>query len=91
MKKTERGFSIKEFEDSYGEMCSLQKSSSVDDKIWFGIDNPKLTIFADSSKGKYAIVDMPDNFMVNSRMHLTRKQVKKLLPYLENFVKTGDL
>ena len=26
-----------------------------------------------------------------SRMHLTRKQVKVLLPFLERFVKTGDL
>lgn len=25
------------------------------------------------------------------RMHLTQTQVKELLPYLENFVKTGEL
>ena len=32
-----------------------------------------------------------DNGDHNDRMHLTRKQVKKLLPFLKKFAKTGDL
>lgn len=40
--KTERGFSISEFKDSYGEDCSLQKSSSVEDKIWLGVNGARM-------------------------------------------------
>lgn len=91
-KKTERGFSYSEFKDSYGQKCVLQKSSSaIEDKIWFGISNPKLTVFQDNKKGNYIVSDMPDNFSVNSKMHLTRDQVKNLLPYLQKFVETGEL
>lgn len=28
---------------------------------------------------------------VNQRMHLSQKMVKELLPFLRNFVKTGDI
>lgn len=89
--KTQRGFEISEFTDSYGEQCSLQKSSSVAEKIWLGIDNPKLTVFEDEQKGKYSIIDMPKNYSVSTRMHLDKEQVAELLPYLERFVKTGNL
>lgn len=89
---TQRGFDIAEFTDSYGEICSLQKSSSaMVDKIWLGISKPKLTVFENESKGKYIITDMPENFSVNARMHLTREQVAELLPYLQKFVETGEL
>lgn len=88
--KTERGFNIIEFIDKYGEKCSLQKSSlATEDCIWLGIDNPKLTIFEDENMGKYVVTEMPKTFSVSSRMHLTREQVAELLPYLEEFVKTG--
>lgn len=63
----------------------------MEDKVWLGIDNPKLTIFADESMGKYEVVDMPKLYMVDSRMHLTRFQVLQLLPALTNFVHTGNL
>lgn len=92
VKKTERGFDITNFTDSYGETCSLQKSSTAFvDKIWLGISNPKLTVFENESKGKYIVTDMPKNFSVNARMHLTREQVSELLPYLQKFVETGEL
>uniref|UniRef100_A0A6M3M2E1 Uncharacterized protein n=1 Tax=viral metagenome TaxID=1070528 RepID=A0A6M3M2E1_9ZZZZ len=90
--KTKRGFDISEFTDSYGEKCSLQKSSSAtENKIWLGIDNPKLTVFENEKMGKYLVTEMPKHFLVNSRMHLTREQVAELLPYLKRFVETGDL
>lgn len=92
LKTTSRGFDIASFTDSYGEVCSLQKSSSaMEDKIWLGISEPKLTVFEDDNKGKYIITDMPKNFSVSARMHLTRKQVAELLPYLQRFVETGEL
>lgn len=92
LKQTNRGFDITEFTDKYGEKCSLQKSSlATEDCIWLGISKPKLTVFENSSKGNYLVVDMPDNMSVSSRMHLTRDMVKELLPYLQNFVETGEL
>ena len=92
MEKTERGFSINEFTDSYGESCSIQKSSAaMEDLIWLGIDNPKLTIFEDENMGKYLITDMPKTFSVSTRMHLNQEQVKYLLPMLQKFVETGEL
>ena len=91
-KKTQRGFSYSEFKDSYGLECSIQKSSSaMDDYIWFGIDKPLLTIFEDENMGKYIKTTMPKTFMVDSRMHLNREQVKELLPILQHFVNTGEL
>jgi len=89
---TQRGFSLAKFTDRYGNQCSIQKSSlATEDAIWFGIDNPKLTIFENASKGKYIITDMPANFDVDSRMHLTQDQVKALLPLLQKFAETGEL
>lgn len=92
MEKTQRGFSIHEFTDGYGESCSLQKSSSaMEDMIWLGVDKPQLTVFENESMGKYLVTDMPKNFSVSSRMHLTQEQVKELLPMLQNFAETGEL
>lgn len=92
VKATERGFAIGNFTDSYGEKCSIQKSSAAsNDFIWLGIDNPKLTVFENSQKGKYIVTEMPELFDVSARMHLSRSQVEALLPILERFVKTGDI
>ena len=92
IKHTQRGFAHMEFEDLYGEGCSIQKSSlATDDAIWFGIDEPKLTVFEDENMGKYIVSQMPKHFMVSSRMHLNRDQVKELLPILQHFVETGEL
>jgi hypothetical protein len=78
MDKTARGFDITEFLDCYGNKCSLQKSSiATQDCIWFGVDDPK----------PKRCVEFPKD----TWMHLTRDQVKELLPYLKNFVKTGEL
>jgi len=92
MEKTNRGFDYLNFTDHYGIACSLQKSSiATIDAIWLGINKPKLTVFENTSKGKYLNIDMPENFDVSSRMHLTREQVKELLPILQKFVDTGEL
>jgi hypothetical protein len=92
LETTQRGFSIGKFKDRYGNQCSIQKSSlAEEDAIWFGIDKPKLTIFENASKGKYIVTEMPANFDVDSRMHLTQDQVKELLPILTKFAETGEL
>ena len=92
MIKTEREFRYSKFIDLYGEICSIQKSSvATDVAIWLGIDRPKLTIFENVEMGKCLVTEIPENWMVNSRMHLSREQVAELLPILQKFVETGDL
>ncbi len=90
VKHTERGFAIVNFIDDNGVSCSLQKSSStMKDKIWLGCNDaePKVLIHGEGWKS----VEMPEGYIANTRMHLTRKQVALLLPHLERFVDTGDL
>lgn len=92
IEQTQRGFDITKFTDRYGAQCSLQKSSiATEDCIWLGIDNPKLTVFENKNKGRYIITEMPDNFDVNARMHLTREMVQEMLPYLQKFAESGEL
>lgn len=101
IKKTERGFKIGEFTDRYGSKCSIQKSSlATEHAIWFGVDEPnpqimvsdahKLGIATPSNNG-WVKYDIPKEVLLSTRMHLTIKQVKELLPILQNFVKTGEL
>jgi hypothetical protein len=92
--KTKRGFDITEFTDSYGAKCSLQKSSSaMEDKIWFGANEIGLKHF--KAYEGWTDVElthtMEEHYVANNRMHLTRKMVKDLLPYLIRFADTGDL
>lgn len=93
--KTERGFSIANFIDRYGEKCSLQKSSlATEDCIWFGLDDATPQIMAskiiDGGTG-WAKYPLPDDVHIGTRMHLTQDMVKMLLPYLQKFAETGEL
>jgi hypothetical protein len=99
--QTQRGFSKGSFTDYNSINCSIQESSlATDDCIWLGIDVPRLTVFEDTNMGsakhslvesKYIETDLPKNWSVDSRMHLTRQQVSDLLPLLQRFVDTGSL
>ena len=92
LERNNRGFENGKFVDVYNNQCSIQKSSSaMDDYIWLGIDNPKLTVFKDESMGQYLETTLPKTWMVDSRMHLSREQVAELLPILQKFVETGEL
>lgn len=106
IKKTIRGFDLIEFKDNYGVKCSLQKSSAAtDDYIWLGVDEPEIKEFweqgipADKNltckwedRPLESLKQCETNSMhIFSRMHLNRKKVKELLPYLQKFVETGNL
>ena len=92
LEENQRGFLNGKFKDNYNNECSIQKSSSaMEDCIWLGIDKPKLVVFEDDSMDKYIETTVPKNWMINSRMHLTRDQVAELLPHLQRFVETGEL
>lgn len=99
--KTNRGFTLGEFEDRYGAKCSIQKSSlATEDAIWFGVDDADPQIMCSDARRlglpgscvtgwqKYQI---PDAVHLTTRMHLTRDQVRSLLPVLAHFVETGEL
>jgi len=81
---TQRGFLKAEFKDYYGDDCSIQMSSLADrEAIWLGRDGGTHYLGTQVvEKGDYTCA---------ARMHLTRKQVKELLPVLQFFVDNGSL
>jgi hypothetical protein len=88
IKKTNRGFDFTEFKDRNDNECSLQKSSiATEDCIWLGVSDPKVQVCDNGWRD----VELPEGTLISSRMHLTREQVKELLPYLQKFVETGEL
>jgi hypothetical protein len=81
IKKTERGFALGEFDDAYGKKCSIQKSSLAStDAIWLGVNNTGPLM----GESKNQDVE-------HGRMHLTKKEVRSLLPVLKRFVETGEI
>jgi hypothetical protein len=82
-RKTQRGFQIVEFDDYYGQKCSLQESSMVEPAaIWLGVDNTGAQITGPNGEC---------NESVGARMHLSIEQVKQLLVYLNTFVENDAL
>lgn len=99
--KTDRGFDYSEFKDRYGQMCSIQKSSSAtEDSIWFGVNDADPKIMASDAR-KMGIPTpvqvgwipfaIPKEVLLSTRMHLNQAQVKELLPILQHFAETGEL
>lgn len=98
---TNRGFSLITFTDQYGTACSLQKSSlATEDAIWFGPDKADPMVLHGDAKSVgvdtsatsgWVPYPVPDCVQMTTRMHLTRDQVKELLPYLQHFADTGEL
>lgn len=88
--KTNRGFTLLEFEDRYGVKCSLQKSSlATEDAIWFGCNDADPRVMLPGTG--WTPIKMPTEYAANTRMHLTQEQVRTLLPYLQRFAETGEL
>jgi hypothetical protein len=88
--QTQRGFNIITFKDRYGIDCSLQESSLATEAcIWLGCNdaNPRFLV---PNKG-WKSVKMPNEYVADTRMHLTRDMVKELIPYLQAFVVNGLL
>jgi len=82
---TARGFCVGEFRDFYEQDCSIQRSSiATEDCIWFGVDNGL-------EHGGPIKRNGSEYAPLNARMHLSREQVKALLPTLRHFAKTGRL
>ncbi len=87
---TARGFALGEFIDGNGVPCSIQKSSAAcRDMLWLGADEIGLKQLR-PGRGGWVDIPTPDH-QANTRMHLTRENVKALLPLLRHFARTGDL
>jgi hypothetical protein len=93
--KTARGFSCLTFADRNGEACSLQESSlATEPAIWLGVDDARPMILASTLRSDltgWVNFPIPDDVSFTTRMHLTQDQVAALLPYLHQFVETGEL
>jgi hypothetical protein len=85
---TERGFPLIEFEDSYDKSCHLQISSIASyEAIWLGLDDAEPVKLVQGEGWKD--VELPKDVFINTAMHLSRDQVRKLLPYLQEFAANG--
>lgn len=93
--KTNRGFGLYEFKDSKGIRCSVQESSSATERaIWLGCDDADPQYFVPYGNPSWRPLKMPDEaeyWSFNTRMHLNKKQLKKLIPILQKFVETDYL
>lgn len=99
--KTDRGFLVLRFTDRYGVSCSLQQSSlATESAVWFGPDKAEPRVLASQAavlgvqtteNTGWVPYPIPETVQMNTRMHLTRKQVAELLPHLQRFVDTGEL
>lgn len=106
--KTERGFEVNHFKDTYGFDCSIQDSSlATDDRIWLGVHNAPIKIMKkdiadwrmcdiipdDGMTNEYGwcTVKLPVTALVESRMHLNRKQARELAEELLYFADNGHI
>ena len=100
-KYTDRGFGYTEFDDLYGHKCSIQESSiATVEAIWFGVDDAEPKIMASDANNfgveteetcGWVTYPIPEEVLISTRMHLSKEQVKNLIPVLEHFVQTGEL
>ena len=93
--KTHRGFALITFQDLYDTPCNIQKSSlAFDDAIWIGCEgrvHQRKKWNKEHTSFDWATWNTPENVSLNTRMHLTRKQVFQLLPILLKFILTGRI
>lgn len=103
--KTNRGFEYEPFTDTYGNECSIQESSNATKPcVWLGIAHPKVRMLAADilaagwservtydDDGIWGTLHIPEEALIESRMHLDRKQAGALAKILTHFAKTGSL
>lgn len=91
----DRGFLTGTFIDNYGKECSIQESSACASNgdegwyIWLGMNNPD--IHKGIRHGAGEKIELGEEYDVFSRMHLSQKKVKEMIPHLMYFVETGSL
>jgi hypothetical protein len=99
--KTKRGFEIVNFNDANGVDCSLQQSSKIGRQegalenpgssfLWLGCNdaNPMHLVLDDHPS--WRPVEMPAEYIANTRMHLNPDQVRMLIANLQSWLDTGS-
>lgn len=101
LEKTQRGFVVGYFKDTYGEECSIQESSAVaiqggegasgEWKLWLGRDEVRPKVFRPGCG--WSDVELPGDgkLLLSGRMHLSQTQAAELIPLLQHFVEHGEL
>lgn len=88
---TPRGFAVFGFCDGNGEKAVIQQSSAAEaPHLWIGPDELRLKRFVPGRS--WSDCPLPEGDVIgNERLHLTRENVRELLPILQRFVETGDI
>ena len=98
--QTNRGFNLLNFNDRFGQKCSMQQSSlATEDCIWLGVDDVDPVIMASDAKrlgirttenNGWCPYPIPKEVLLHTRMELTEDQVRSLIQHLQNWLKTGN-
>lgn len=106
VKHTARGFELIEFTDRSDQKCSLQVSSLADyvtpgtSALWFGVDDPNPLVPAQTAHlvgVKTSVVTgwvpypIPEDVLISTRAHLSRKQVEALIRHLQAWLNKDTL
>jgi hypothetical protein len=97
---TARDFGVVTFTDHNGVECSIQQSSAIgpsndamdrpgSSMIWLGCNeaDPQYLV-----RGKgWMPVQMPKQYIANTRMHLERSHVEELIKVLQTWLDTGEV
>jgi hypothetical protein len=91
LKRLVRDLLGSEFTDRNGVTCSIQESSAATEALlWLGCNEPNPQIFPGNGTGWHPY-PLPENVQCTTRMHLTRRQVRALLPHLQAFAESGTI
>lgn len=91
---TGRGFEKITFRDFNGTECSLQQSSAAvyeqpgSSAVWLGCEDADPQVFVPGKS--WQPVQMPPEYIADTRAHLDRKQVQALIHHLEAWLETGS-
>jgi hypothetical protein len=100
--RTERGFAIVNFTDANGVRCSLQQSSAIDCSragvidtpgasfVWLGCNDANPREFVPNDDPSWRPIQMPAQYIANTRMHLNAEQVRMLITSLSRWLETGE-
>jgi len=101
MTRTNRGFRLYKFSDRDGYKCSLQKSSiATEHCVWLGIDDAEPKVLHSDAKKVGVDTDkdcgwvdypIPEEVLLNTRLHLTQQQARAVAKQLFYFAETGEL
>lgn len=89
-----RGFKVIEFKDIYENELSIQESPNDKNSLLLNInDNNPSIMKSDPIDNTEEWIDysIPEDTYVNIRIHLSKEQIKELIPILQRFVDTGEL